>query len=380
MLIDVTRLTGRLARGRLPTGVDRVCLAYVRHYGHRSRAVLQRGRHFHALSQKASVDLFARLLGEAPVTWSAVARQALGSWLGSSKPPGRGCLLINVGHSGVERPGFAEAIADSGLRPVFMVHDLIPIEYPEYCRPGEDSKHVARMSVMLSTGAGLVANSAATLASLHSFALRAGKQVPAAVVAHLGVERHFSSSVAAPRTDPYFVMLGTIEPRKNHLLALNVWRRLIEDLGEAAPTLVLIGQRGWECENVADLLDRSPRLAGRVIELSQCADNELAGWLTGARALLFPSHAEGFGLPMIEALAAGTPVLASDLGVFREIAGDVPDYLDPLDGPGWLNAILDYLPAESVRRAAQVTRNAGYSPPDWASHFAIVDRFLAEIG
>jgi glycosyltransferase involved in cell wall biosynthesis len=376
-LIDVTRLTGRLARGRLPTGVDRVCLAYVRRYGAESRAVLQRGRHFHALSAPASRDLFGRLLGEAPMTWAAVARRALGSLFGGSETPARGSLLLNVGHSGVERPGFAAAIAEAGLRPVFMVHDLIPIESPEYCRPGEDVRHAHRMAVMLQSGVGLIANSAATLASLRGFAGRAGHAVPPCVVAHLGVEPHLSVASVPPRADPYFLMLGTIEPRKNHLLVLNVWSRLVERLGDAAPTLVLVGQRGWECENVADLLDRSPRLAGAVVELSRCSDRELAGWLAGARALLFPSHAEGFGLPMVEALASGTPVLASDLAVFREVAGDVPDYLDPIDGPGWLAAVCDYVPDDSRRRVAQLGRIGRFSPPDWPGHFSVVDRFLA---
>lgn len=64
----------------------------------------------------------------------------------------------------------------------------------------------------------------------------------------------------------YFVVLGTIEPRKNHLLLLQVWRQLIEELGLAAPRLVIIGQRGWECEQVVDLLDRCEVLRGVVLE------------------------------------------------------------------------------------------------------------------
>ncbi len=60
---------------------------------------------------------------------------------------------------------------------------------------------------------------------------------------------------------------------------------------------------------------------------------ELSNWLAHARALLFPSFAEGFGLPVVEALSVGTPVIATDLPAFREAAGSIPEYLDPLDGP-----------------------------------------------
>src|SRR5580698_988440 len=98
-------------------------------------------------------------------------------------------------------------------------------------------------------------------------------------------------------SEPYFVILGTIEPRKNHWLLLQVWRRLVERLGDRTPRLVVIGQRGWECENAVDMLERCEELRGVVTELPACPDVELTSYLRHARALLFPSFAEGYGMP-----------------------------------------------------------------------------------
>src|SRR4029079_9804715 len=139
----------------------------------------------------------------------------------------------------------------------------------------------------------------------------------------------------APFDRPYFVYLSTIEARKNHLLLLNLWRRLGGEFGDRAPRLVLVGQRGWETENVIDMLDRCPALRGLVIEHNALPDAAMVPLLKGARAMLLPSFAEGFGFPVVEALQLGIPALCSDIAALRETGGAVPEFLDPLDGPGW---------------------------------------------
>jgi glycosyltransferase involved in cell wall biosynthesis len=261
-----------------------------------------------------------------------------------------------------------------------MVHDLIPITHPEYCRPGELQRHEDRMNTVLQTAAAIVANSQATLDELTSYAAARQLPLPPAIAAHLAPAPPLHPAAEPPLDGPYFVMLGTIEPRKNHWMLLQVWRRLAERHGAATvPRLVVIGQRGWECENVIDLLERCRELQGVVTELPACSDEELASWLYHARALLFPSMTEGYGLPLVEALALGTPVIASDLPVFREIAGELPDYLDPLDGPGWQALIEEYSQTESLSRSAQLERLESYSPPTWKQHFTAVDRLLEGI-
>ncbi len=381
ILIDVTRLLGRFMKGRLPTGVDRVSLAYLRHYGLRARAVARWAGQSFVLPPRESGQIFHMLLSPEErfrhSAWLLLAKGAASGWQGRK---GVGQFLFNTGHSGLEQPGYPALLKRQGVRPLFFVHDLIPITHPEYCRPGEHVRHARRMDNVLDLADGIIANSQATLDGLADYARASGKAMPPAVVALLapGLEAA-PPAAAAPAAPPYFVALGTIEPRKNHLLLLQLWRHLVERLGEAAPRLLVIGQRGWECENAVDLLERCAALRGVVSEIPRCADAELADYLRHAQALLFPSFAEGYGLPLAEALALGVPAIASDLPAFREIAGDVPEYLDPLDGKGWGAAIMAYAQPGSPQRAAQLRRLAGFQPPTWDGHFAIVDEFLERL-
>src|SRR5260370_32821839 len=208
---------------------------------------------------------------------------------------------------------------------------------------------------------------------------RAGR-APRVLVAPFGADLPAARVEGDPRFErPYFVYVSTIEARKNHLLLLNLWRWLATDLGERTPLLVLVGQRGWETENVVDMLERCPALRGAVIEHNAMPDAEMVRLLVGACALLLPSFAEGFGFPLIEALELGVPALCSDIPALRETGGPVPDFIDPLDGPGWHRAILDYAAPGSLRREAQLARLSSWDPPRWEDHFGIVDRFIAEV-
>src|SRR5205823_1812943 len=134
-----------------------------------------------------------------------------------------------------------------------------------------------------------------------------------------GIEHVASAAADAPirAAVPYFVVLSTIEPRKNHELLLRLWQRLAERHGAAAPRLVLVGHRGWENDAVFKLLDSLRGNSPHVVECPDLDDAALAAVLRGARALLSPSFAEGFGLPVVEALALGTPAIASDIAAHR---------------------------------------------------------------
>lgn len=291
-----------------------------------------------------------------------------------------GGFLLHTSHNGMEFQHYYNAMRGRSIRPVFMVHDLIPLTHAEYCRPGVDATHRRRIRTALNHAVGLIGNSQATLDDLAREAQKAGIPLPPTVVAHLASGVTVRARSSAPLGEPYFLLLGTIEPRKNHWFMLHLWRRMVETLGAATPKLVIVGRRGWECENVVDMLERCDVLRTHVIERADCNDAELHGWMQHACALLFPSFVEGYGMPLVEALAAGTPVLASNLGVFREIAGDIPDYMDPLDGPAWIARIVDYMQVDSAAREAQLSRLRHFKEPTWTEHFARIDAFLDSLG
>ena len=374
-VIDVTRLAARLLEGTQATGVDRVSLAYLRHFRHSARALVRHWGRWALLDEPDSAEIFAALLQEAPkprnVVRATVLRGLLRPW--DAAP---GCVLFNTGHSGLDRPDYAQRILHRGLRPVYFLHDLLPLTHPEFFREGEAELHRRRLRTMTQTGHALVLNSRETEQDLLRHAATEGVRLPRYAVAPLCPEILPAPAGGVPIVEPYFVMLGTIEPRKNHLLLLHVWRRLAQLGLQTMPKLVIIGRRGWECEQVIDMLERCEALRGHVLEVPKCSDRQLSTWLRHARALLYPSFVEGFGLPMVEAMAYGVPVIASALAVFQEVAGDIPDYADPLDGPGWAELVHDYAQPQSSRRAAQIDRLQPYVPKAWPEHFSVVQALL----
>ncbi len=378
MLIDVTRLLDRAMRARLPTGIDRVGLAYVSYFRGRARALVRFSGRWLVLSDADSKRLFDGLLSH-----GASIRQLIVWLIGKStvlnwQRPSGGSILINTGHCGIESAHYGRKVRRYGLQPIYFLHDLIPIAFPEYCRPGESERHHRRLRTILETGRGVVVNSATTGKELASYADSLGLTVPEWITAHLAPPSFPVTDSRRPLREPYFVILATIEPRKNHLLLLNLWRRLVNIYGYDSPRLIVIGQRGWECEQVVDMLERCEVLKGYVIEISGCDDKVLTNWVANALALLFPSFAEGYGIPLVEALSLGTPVIASDLPVFRELAGDIPDYLDPIDGEGWYQAVLQYVETNSPRRAAQKARMVGWKAPTWEQHFEKIEDFMTQ--
>jgi len=372
-VIDSTRNISRLLQGMLLTGVDRVGVEYIRRFGDEATAMVRFGGRWLFLSDRDSSAVFQAIVDQSITSNAAIRACVARAYAGLGARGVGKRLLMNVLHSGLEDVRYAARSKQHGLVGVFFLHDLIPLMYPEYNRPNQWEKHRQRLCTIMDCGQLVVCNSEETRESFQAWAARIRRSIPHGVVASLGAGRLAAPAMTAPIEGPYFVSLGTVEPRKNHLLLLNIWREFAAELGDRAPALVIIGQRGWECEQVVDMLERCQGLRGLVIEKNRCNDLELATWLAHARALLFPSFAEGYGIPLVEALSLGVPVIASTLTVFREIAGDIPDYLEPIDGLGWKRLILDYADPSSVRAGAQRLRMKGYRVPSWDDHFAIVE-------
>jgi glycosyltransferase involved in cell wall biosynthesis len=354
-------------------------LAYLEQFKDRARAVVQRKRVRFVLSAEESDRLFQLILKGRKTSrfdWLTLGLSLLPKAIQSR--PATGALYLNVGHTGLDEPSLPQWVWKNELRAVYLVHDLIPLTHPQFCRAGEGSKHAKRMESILSSASGVIANSQATLTDLQRFARQCGRRVPPNIVSLIAGDQVRRNQPPMRLDRPYFVVVGTIEARKNHMLLLEVWRKLVCELGDAAPKLVIIGQRGWEVEPVLAILDNLADLEGYIIEMNKCDDEEMAGLIVGARAVLLPSFVEGFGLPVVEALQLSTPVIASDLPVYRELAANVPTYLDPGDRGSWLKVIKDFLTDSSERRR-QLTAMADFQPPTWRSHFCQIEQWLGQI-
>jgi len=303
-----------------------------------------------------------------------------GAW-GRIAAIGANAVYLNVSQYPLSSPSYFRWLQERpDVKPVFMIHDLLPIQYPEFFHPASVKRHARRLSVFAKIAAGAIVSTPAVADALLAYLKRLGRKtlplliqaLPASPTFHR--PREHDEGLAAR---PYFIICGTIEPRKNHLLLLNLWRELARLSGFATPKLIVAGARGWENENIVDMLERCPAIRDHVIEASGLSTPSLKRLIDNARAVLMPSFAEGYGLPVAEALAAGTPVLASDLPSLRAIGGSAVTWLDPVDGLGWLAAIrrLSEAPAHWVQGGRDRPRSALADE----TYFQQIEAFLSTV-
>lgn len=379
ILFETTRMIARSWSGRSPTGIDRVCHAYLRHFGPRAQAVVQHRGVVRILSTRHSDELFAMLDDMEGKRRQRIVSLALRAW--HEATPQRdsgGAVYLNVSHTDFDLPSHARWVRKCRLRPVYFIHDLIPITHPQYCTPRAVARHQGRVVGALRTAAGIVVNSRSTADHLTRFARENTLPLPPLAIAPLAVDGPDDPAEPVRCGRPYFLCLGTIEARKNHCLLLEVWLRLIIQYGVDAPRLVIIGQWGAKSDPVREMLRRHTALRRYVTLITRCTDREVHDWIAGAEALLMPTLAEGFGLPLVEALASGTPVIASDLPCFRESGGGIPCLLDPTKPADWTQTIADFS-APWGDRKRQLRMLSSYRPQRWRDHFPPIEAWLASL-
>lgn len=393
-LLDVTRLVSRMGKGAL-TGIDRVELAYLTHLLRQPRPVFglirtpagiillpdralaqvadwargadlpQRSDWIGRISRRRDPVLAAL---EAALRRQALRRAPLrlaGPMLRHALPAGT--AYLNVGHANLSAPMLRALRDGAGLRVAVLLHDTIPLDHPQFARPDQIAVFARRVAA-IAAHADLVIHSAQATRRLNEGQLARMGRVPPGIVAPLGIELPQPDPALRPADmgllSPYFVVLGTIEPRKNHSLLLDVWQELGREGGDI-PDLLILGNRGWADPALFARLDRG--VVG-VRVMSGLGDGAVAALLAGARALLFPSHAEGFGLPALEAAALNVPVLATDLPVFREMLGNYPVYLKATEIYSWMRTIKTYCQSRPIDFAT----GPRPSLPSWSDHMETV--------
>lgn len=284
-------------------------------------------------------------------------------------------IYVNVGQDGIGHLPCVSWLADRpDISGVFMLHDVIPIEYPELTG---DYARKTRLKMLENTArfahAVLTPSRAAGRSVAKQLAGFGGETLPI-FGGPLGVSAEF---LTPPQLDPdlanveYFLVCGRIHQQKNQILLLNLWRELVLALGPAAPKLVLAGTFSWgHVEPVRHMLGWCDVIRGHVVQATGLSTKAMVQLMAGARALLMPTLTEGFGLPVAESLALGTPVIASNIPAVREAGGPHATYLHPHDGPGWLDAIRAHAAPNARRRVT------GHTPRTWSNYFAEFDEFV----
>jgi glycosyltransferase involved in cell wall biosynthesis len=402
VLLDVTRLVSRVGAGPA-TGIDRVERAMLRGLLARDlnlRGLCRTAAGFVLLDRPALGTLDRQLDGAEPwgradlagrlslrltparraaegavrrAAWGRAGVRGLKALLAAELPPGT--AYLNLGHSNLTDTVFDALGQVAGARAAVLIHDTIPLRLPATQAPGASRRFAARLAVAARHADVLFCPSRAERD--HIAAALGPVPRPEIVVAPLGIDlpapdhNALRAAGGAPG-GPYFVAIGTIEPRKNIGLLLDLWDRLDRAPPPGGlPGLCLVGRRGWETPAFFRRLDALKARLPAVREFPDLSDGAKAALLAGARALLFPSRAEGYGLPPLEALSLGVPPVCAPLPVHAETLGDAAVYADPDDLYQWAGIVRDM--ADGDRQIV-----SGWTAPTWDDHVNLVLATIAQ--
>lgn len=268
---------------------------------------------------------------------------------------------------------------------VVTIHDLSYIVTPEYAHPALRRYLMQAVPRALERAAGIVAVSETTASDLVEHYHAPRERI---TVIPNGVDPRFHppSQEEIRRVHaklevrrPYFLTVGTIEPRKNHRTLLEAFAQVYAAFPEAS--LLIVGRHGWLADPIVAEIDAAARrLPVRL--LSRIDDRLLPGLYAGSTALVYPSWYEGFGLPVVEAMASGAAVITSDHGALAEVAGDAALLVSAGDADKLAEQMCRVLEDTALRedlvqrgraRAAQFTWEAAAE-----AHLALYRRVMAE--
>ena len=276
--------------------------------------------------------------------------------------PGSALVLADSFWGGSSTLSAARTAHEAGAHVVLMVHDLIPMSHPQFCDYRLVRKFEPLMRQAVEVSHSVLANS--------EFSATSFREVFPEIEATAFPLGHSpqDGDAGLPGTWPaalwdgdgrVFVIIGSIEPRKGHHAVLEAFERRWAR-GER-DKLLIIGKVGWEVDELMQRIDHHPQAGRRLFHIHNANDAMLTEALDRADAGIIAAFVEGFGLPLVECLSAGLPVVASDIPVFHEIAGDSALYFTPGDAAA-LDRAIDHLHA---RYAGQAARARAFTWPDW---------------
>lgn len=234
-----------------------------------------------------------------------------------------------------------------GVKIVFFIHDIIPLTHPDFFNSTHLSRFEKWFLSVVENFDYLFFNSLFTQQSVKDYVdQHIGPRNIDGSVIYLGFDlgptpdhemHHRQLSSALDRPDHSFLCVGTLEPRKNIGVVLDAFDEVWREKGDVS--LVLIGRAGWLCEDLLSRMRSHSERGRKLFWFDDVNDADLALAYGRSGTLIFPSIVEGFGLPLVEALCQGLPVIASDIPVFREIAGSHIRYFDPMNAVSLANVL-----------------------------------------
>jgi glycosyltransferase involved in cell wall biosynthesis len=224
-------------------------------------------------------------------------------------------------------PAHEVPLATGSAKVVTTVHDVVFEKYPKLYSSFQNFRQRAAVRHAVRVASRILAVSASTKRDLVTL-FKAGEEK--IVVTHLAPT--VNPRVPELREDKkYFLYIGRIEEKKNVGTLVEAFRRFKESMPAGDTTkLILVGGVGFGGEKIVQAAKSSP-VANDIVLPGYVPDAEIPELYAGAIAFVFPSHDEGFGLPILDAMSMGTPTLVSDIPVFHEVAGSAAEYAVPTD-------------------------------------------------
>lgn len=243
------------------------------------------------------------------------------------------------------------------FRRFITVHDLIPIHFPQFFerRQIDLSRRIFRS---IGPDDWVVANSESTKKDLCNFIKIDPEKVFVTTLAASEIFYRCNDKKALsevreryglPNGD-YLLSVCTLEPRKNVDQVIRSFKGMVQQQGISDLCLVLVGGEGWHYERIFHEIDVDVSMQERIFMTGYVPDEDLAALYSGAMAFVYPSFYEGFGLPPLEAMQCGVPVIVSNTSSLPEVVGDCGILIDPNDGDGLSQAMLDLYSQPAMRK------------------------------
>lgn len=243
---------------------------------------------------------------------------------------------------------------------VATIHDLAFLKYPQFFSRRGNSVFRRSLKILLKRADMLLCSSQSTLEDCSEFGFSHDRlrHVPLGVSAPMVMTTRDQITTRYNLPENYLLFVGTLEPRKN----LSQLIAALETLGDSVPDLVVVGATGWG--DVSENESMSSGVKSRVHFVGFVQPGDLGAIYASAEALCYPSLMEGFGLPILEAMSYGTPVLTSKGSSTQEVAGSAAVLVDPLNIDSIANGVLQALNQKSelsrlgLARASEMTWQA----------------------
>ena len=229
----------------------------------------------------------------------------------------------------VKRSYLLPILKQQGARIIVHIYDIIPITHPQYCLERGVYNFMDYLGAHLQYADKIIVNAQATVDELKKLASRLDCKLPKCTVVPLGADYGCREIVADEyinhelveivKDRPYILMVGTIEPRKNHKLLLEAYDKGLKEQGY---NIIMAGYMGWNMETFRECLENHSDYGKRIHHLEGLNDKAITYLYQHAKFLVFCSYTEGFGLPIVESIMRGTPVIAADVPVLREVGGE----------------------------------------------------------